>query len=104
MFGGVGEDSIVILGEYTFVTITEAQSDAIASTSLGEATVTEIFVYQDATSGDAVLHVEDNPYDGNDITAGALTTLTITDTAFADLSSSIVDGFTILSPETAAVA
>jgi len=107
VLGGAGSDSIVILGEYAasqFVTITETQNDTIATTALGDASVLEIFVYQDATTGNAILHVEENAFDGSDTTNAALTTLTITDVAFADLTQVVGDGVTVLNAAEAVVA
>jgi hypothetical protein len=99
--GESGTDSVVIKGDYTFVTITEAQNDTIATTALGSATALEIFVYQNATNGNTVLHVEENAFDGSLEANGALTTLTLTDVTFADLTQIDADGFTVLSTETA---
>ena len=102
--GETGTDSVIISGDYTFVTITKAENDAIATTALGDATANEIFVYQNATTGDAVLHVEDNAFDGSLEANGALTTLTLTDVTFADLTQIDADGFTGLSTAAAVIA
>jgi hypothetical protein len=99
-FGASGTDSLIIAGEYTFETITEAQHDAIATVELGSASALEIFVYQDATSGDTVLHVERTAGEGN-VEGATMSTITLTDTTFADLSSLVADGVTILSSEAA---
>jgi hypothetical protein len=100
---GAGDDSLIIAGEYTFVTIDTAAAQAsLATTAVGDAAVLEVFVFQNATSGDTVLSFEDSAFDGS-VTAGvAMTTLTLTDTTFADLELTTVDGNTILA-ETAAV-
>ena len=102
-FGASGTDNLIISGEYSFVTITKAQSDAIATTELGEALALEIFVYQNATSGDATLYVERTAGEGN-VVGDTMSAITLTDTTFAELSSIVADGVTILSSETAAVA
>jgi hypothetical protein len=92
--GESGTDSVIIAGDYTFVTITEAENDAIATTALGDVTATEIFVYQNATTGDAVLHLENKAFDGSLEANGALTTLTLTDVTFTDLVQITELGFT----------
>ena len=94
-FGATGDDTLMIAGEYTFVTITEAQSDAIATEVLGDASVLEIFVYQDATSGDAVLHVERTAGEGN-VEGTTMSTITLTDVTFADLGQTVADDMTVL--------
>ena len=108
VFGGVGTDSIVIEGTYTFVVIDKDEFDNIQTTNLGNESVLEALVYTDATTGNTVMSFEENAFDGN-ITngAGAMTTVTVTDWAFdADLvSSATVDGseFSIVSAAAAAV-
>ncbi|MDC1480920.1 hypothetical protein N8146_01100 [Ascidiaceihabitans sp.] len=102
--GESGTDSVIIGGDYTFVSITKVENDAIATTALGDATATEIFVYQNATTGDAVLHVEDNAFDGSLEANGALTTLTLTDVTFTDLVQITEVGFTGLETAEAIIA
>ena len=94
-FGANGDDALIIAGEYTFSTITEAQSDAIATVSLGDSSALEIFVYQDATSGDAVLHVERTAGEGN-VEGTTMSTITLTDVTFADLGQVVADDVTVL--------
>ena len=102
---GTGDDSVIILGEYTFVTITTAaQFAAIATTDLGDASTTEIFVYQNATNGNTVLTVEDNSFDGSTTTNTAMTTLTMTDVTWSGVDVTVVDGNTILSEVAAVIA
>lgn len=102
---GTGDDSVIILGEYTFVTITTAaQFAAIATTDLGEAGTTEIFVYQNATNGNTVLTVEDNAFDGSTTTGTAMTTLTLTDITWSGVDVTVIDGNTILSEVAAVIA
>jgi len=102
---GTGDDSVIILGEYTFVTITTAaEFAALATTAVGDAAVTEIFVYQNATTGDTVLSVEDNAFDGSTTAGTAMTTLTLTDITFTNVDVSVVDGNTILSEVAAVIA
>ncbi|MDA9047613.1 hypothetical protein N9H68_07360 [Planktomarina temperata] len=95
-FGGVGDDSIVIEGNYAdaqFVTITLAEFTSIQTTALGDAAVQEIFVYQNATTGDAVLLFEEETFDGSVTNgAGGMSTLTITDHT---LDLELVDPVTI---------
>jgi len=99
--GETGTDTVIIQGDYTFVTITEAQNDAIATTAVGDQAAMEIFVYQDATTGNAILHVEENAFDGSLESNGAMTTVTLTDVTFADLTQIDVDGYTVLVAEAA---
>jgi hypothetical protein len=99
--GETGTDTVIIQGDYTFVTITEAQNDAIATTAVGDQAAMEIFVYQDATTGNAILHVEENAFDGSLDANGAMTTVTLTDVTFADLTQIDVDGYTVLVAEAA---
>jgi len=95
---GAGDDSVIIAGEYTFVTIgTAAAQASLATTAVGDAAVLEVFVYQNATSGDTVLSFEDSAFDGS-VTAGvAMTTLTLTDITWTGVDVNVVDGNTILS-------
>jgi hypothetical protein len=100
---GAGDDSVIILGEYTFVTVESAAAfAALGTTAVGDAAVTEIFVYQNATTGDTVLSIEDNAFDGSTTTGTALTTLTLTDITWTGVDVNVVDGNTILS-EVAAI-
>ncbi len=104
---GAGDDSVVILGEYTdvqFVTIGSAAAQAaLGTTAVGDASVLEAFVYQNATTGDTVISFEENAFDGSTTTGTAMNTLTLTDVTWAGVTVEVVDGFTILS-ETAVVA
>ena len=101
---GAGTDSVIIFGEYTFTTIaTAADFAALATTAVGDASVKEIFVFQNTTNGNTILTFEDNSFDGSTTaSATALTTLTLTDVTFTGVDVTVVDGNTILS-ETAAV-
>jgi len=100
VLGGAGADSVIIFGEYAstqFVTIgTAAEQAAIGTTAVGDAGVLEIFVYQDATTGNAVLSIEENAFDGSTTSGQAMTTLTLTDVTFADLTQVLGDGVTVL--------
>ena len=104
---GAGDDSVIILGEYTatqFVTIaTAADQAALGTTAVGDASVLEAFVYQNATTGDTVISFEENAFDGSTTTGTAMTTLTLVDVSWAGVTAEVVDGYTILS-ETAVIA
>ena len=104
---GAGDDSVVILGEYTdvqFVTIGSAAAQAaLGTTAVGDAAVLEAFVYQNAATGDTVISFEENAFDGSTTTGAAMTTLTLTDVTWANVTTEVVDGFTVLS-ETAVIA
>jgi len=102
-FGANGDDTLIIAGEYTFTTITKAQADNIANETLGDASALEIFVYQNATSGDAVLYVERSAGEGN-VEGDTMSTITLTDVTFADLGQTVADGVTVLTSAEAVVA
>jgi len=95
---GAGDDAVIIAGEYTFVTIsTAAEFAALGTTAVGDAATTELFVYQNAATGDTVLSFEDNAFDGSTTTGTAMTTLTLTDITWTGVDVNVVDGNTILS-------
>jgi hypothetical protein len=102
---GAGDDSVIIAGEYTFETIdTAAEFAALGTTAVGNAAVLEVFVYQNATTGDTVLSFEDKSFDGSTTTGTAMTTLTLTDITWTGVDVNVVDGNTILSEVAAVIA
>ena len=102
---GAGDDSVIIAGEYTYVTIaTAAEFAALGTTAVGDAATLEVFVYQNATTGDTVLSFEDNAFDGSTTTGTAMTTLTLTDITWTGVDVNVVDGNTILTEAAAVIA
>ena len=102
---GAGDDAVIIAGEYTFVTIsTAAEFAALGTTAVGDAATTELFVYQNAATGDTVLSFEENSFDGSTTTGTAMTTLTLTDITWTGVDVNVVDGNTILTEAAAVIA